>query len=60
MINLDPPDTFGLPHQMNVYGRNPWGKGVFIGGGERREREKGGERGRERGRDGIGAMRYGG
>ena len=33
MIDFDPPPKFGLPPTINVYGRNPFGSGVFIGGG---------------------------
>jgi len=33
MINFDPPDKFHLPPAINIYGPNPFGKGVFIGGG---------------------------
>ena len=33
MINFDPPPKFALPPQINVHGPNPFGKGVFIGGG---------------------------
>ena len=33
MIDFDPPAKFGLPPMINVHGRNPFGKGVFIGGG---------------------------
>jgi len=33
MIDFDPPEKFGLPPMINVYGKNPFGSGVFIGGG---------------------------
>jgi taurine dioxygenase len=33
MANFDPPPQFQLPPVIDVYGANPFGKGVFIGGG---------------------------
>jgi taurine dioxygenase len=32
-VNFDPPEKFGVSHMINIQGRNPFGKGVFIGGG---------------------------
>lgn len=33
MIDFDPHPNFGLPNKLNIQGQNPWGKGIFIGGG---------------------------
>lgn len=33
MVDFDPPEQFSLPPVINVYGPNPFGAGVFIGGG---------------------------
>lgn len=33
MVNFDPPPKFSLPPQINIYGTNPFGSGVWIGGG---------------------------
>mmetsp|Transcript_103642 Transcript_103642/g.167138 ORF Transcript_103642/g.167138 Transcript_103642/m.167138 type:complete len:342 (-) Transcript_103642:352-1377(-) len=33
MIDFDPPEKFGLPPQIDIQSKNPFGSGVFIGGG---------------------------
>lgn len=33
MVDFDPPDNFNIPHMININGPNPFGTGVFIGGG---------------------------
>lgn len=34
MIDFDPQEKFSLPPMINVYGQNPFGSGVWIGGGQ--------------------------